>query len=558
MLSVVLAGIGLRRSQISSLWFSVKARPQQYATQVALLSGALSLITYEVFGWLVTPLDGVLQRMDSDVLHNSDSECFQFHCCQGFSSPSSAKVRTQISVKVFKTAGLLTMVNTTGAALGSLIAGFVLLPQSRHGEVLFRCFHSVMSVVAILVSDNAKEVRIRYQAPSHSNRRGSFLDFSCGRFRLDQCRSVSYQWEKPGWPTGRDGFLWLFAKDLQKRANTGKSRFLASRCTQYCSRTTTRCRQHKSSPDVTRSSSYTGRWPFTRHLKNALLICYGVGNTAQALTDTRDIESIDVVDISREIVDSSAIVFPDRKENPLNDPRVRIHIEDGRFFLQTSKNHYDLITGEPPPPLLAGVVNLYSQEYFQLMYDRLKEGGIVTYWLPVYQLTDSGARSILKAFCNVFEDCSLWNGYGFEWMLVGVRNAKGPVSEKDFMKQWSNPATARELARLGLEKPEQLGATFIMDAAALKEFTRDSLPVTDNYPKRISGFRGDAGTMSLQQYHSLLNTAVSRELFRSSPLVSSLWPQSIRSQTLDYFPVQGILNDTMRARAKISSSGTDC
>ncbi len=251
------------------------------------------------------------------------------------------------------------------------------------------------------------------------------------------------------------------------------------------------------------------------------------------------------MDISKDIVDSSAIVFPDTKDNPLNDPRVRLHIEDGRFFLQTTKKRYDLITGEPPPPLLAGVVNLYSQEHFQLIYDCLREGGIATYWLPVYQLTDSGAKSVLKAFCNVFEDCSLWTGHGFEWMLVGTRNARGPVSEEDFTKQWSNPRTARELAHLGFEKPEQIGTTFMMDAAALKEFTKESPPVTDNYPKRIVGFRGEAEATSLDQYRSMLNTAQTKELFKNSPMVSALWPQSIRARTLDYFPFQGILNDAI-------------
>jgi len=251
------------------------------------------------------------------------------------------------------------------------------------------------------------------------------------------------------------------------------------------------------------------------------------------------------VDISRDIVDSSAIVFPDRKDNPINDPRVRVHIEDGRFFLQTTKNHYDLITGEPPPPSMAGVVNLYSQEHFQLMYNCLKEGGIVTYWLPVYQLTESGAKSILKAFCNVFEDCSLWTGAGTDWMLVGTRNARGPVSEKDFIRQWNNVSTARELTRLGFEKPEQIGTTFLMDSAALKEFIKDSPPVTDNYPKMLVWYPQQAKETWRDQCLSLLNTDHTKELFRKSPLVRALWPQSIRARTLDYFALQGILNDAL-------------
>ena len=52
-----------------------------------------------------------------------------------------------------------------------------------------------------------------------------------------------------------------------------------------------------------------------------------------------------------------------------------MHIEDGRYFLQTTDRQFDLITGEPPPPGIAGVENLYSREYFQLIHDRLADGG---------------------------------------------------------------------------------------------------------------------------------------------------------------------------------------
>ena len=46
---------------------------------------------------------------------------------------------------------------------------------------------------------------------------------------------------------------------------------------------------------------------------------------------------------------------------------MRTHVEDGRFFLQTRAQRYDLITGEPPPPKMAGVASLYTREYFELV-----------------------------------------------------------------------------------------------------------------------------------------------------------------------------------------------
>jgi spermidine synthase len=121
--------------------------------------------------------------------------------------------------------------------------------------------------------------------------------------------------------------------------------------------------------------------------RDALLISYGVGNTAQSLTRVEGMRSIDVVDISREILEMSEVIFPDSQENPLRDPRVTVHVDDGRYFLQTTPKSFDLITGEPPPPRLGQVTYLYTQEYFQLAHDRLRPGGLVSYWLPVDQLS---------------------------------------------------------------------------------------------------------------------------------------------------------------------------
>ena len=178
-------------------------------------------------------------------------------------------------------------------------------------------------------------------------------------------------------------------------------------------------------------------------MKRALLISYGVGSTAKALTDTAELTQIDVVDISPDVLEMGRLLFPPPDKHPLDDPRVRIHVEDGRFFLLTTSERYDLITAEPPPPKGAGVVNLYSQEYFQLARERLAEGGMLSYWLPVNQMEPRESKAIIKAFCSVFDDCSLWTGFGYEWVLLGTRDAAGPVSEERFARQWSDPTVAR-------------------------------------------------------------------------------------------------------------------
>ena len=180
-------------------------------------------------------------------------------------------------------------------------------------------------------------------------------------------------------------------------------------------------------------------WPLALKpdVSSALLISYGIGITAKTLTNFPELESIEVVDISRDILELSRDVAMFREGHPLDDPRVRVHVEDGRFFLQTVDRSVDLITGEPPPPKSAGIVNLYSREYFHLLRARLAPGGLATYWLPIYQMQPDEGRAIVRAFCDAFPDCTLWTGRGFEWMLAGSRDYSGPASAEGLARLWA-------------------------------------------------------------------------------------------------------------------------
>ena len=88
-------------------------------------------------------------------------------------------------------------------------------------------------------------------------------------------------------------------------------------------------------------------------------------------------------------------------------------MEDGRFFLGTHSRKYDLITSEPPPPKVAGVVNLYTQEYFQAIRDHLTpDGSARRTGCRCMHLQPLDTLAIIKGLCNVFEDCTLWDAAG--------------------------------------------------------------------------------------------------------------------------------------------------
>src|SRR5207302_2318041 len=99
------------------------------------------------------------------------------------------------------------------------------------------------------------------------------------------------------------------------------------------------------------------------HPHDALLIAFGCGVTADALTHDVDLERIDVVDISKE----AFALANDYREagylNALRDPRVRAIVQDGRFFLQASPRSYELITGDTTPPKVHVSVYDYMETY---------------------------------------------------------------------------------------------------------------------------------------------------------------------------------------------------
>jgi len=228
---------------------------------------------------------------------------------------------------------------------------------------------------------------------------------------------------------------------------------------------------------------------------------------------------------------------------------MHVHIEDGRYFLQTTDRRFDLITGEPPPPGIAGVEHLYSREYFQLVHDRLAARGIVTYWLPLADLTDISAKAILRAFCDVFDDCSLWNGSGTNLMMVGSRRddsaeAHGSVSAQDFGRQWTVPAIAVEMKRLGMELPEQLGALFLGDAAFVHALVGDTRPLTDDDPKLIEA-ASSSPDEPMRLLATITDTGAARTRFQTSEFIVRHWPESLIQSSAAYFDVQHIIDAHM-------------
>ena len=164
------------------------------------------------------------------------------------------------------------------------------------------------------------------------------------------------------------------------------------------------------------------------------------------LEGRRDFRGMDIVTIDGETArDFDDAVFVERLDNA--NYRLHVHIADARYFLRSTSERYALITGEPPPPIMARVSSLYSEEYFSLVRDRLVPGGMVTYWLPMMNLDAPAARSLIRAFCNALSNCSLWNGAKENFVLAGSRGSVSRSDDDRFVAQWRDPIVASRRRR---------------------------------------------------------------------------------------------------------------
>jgi spermidine synthase len=531
MLAVVLLGIALG-GLAASRWSRSGAPSGAAPVLVAFLAGAATLCTYaystsQILG-LAVPLmlptcllSGLLFTMVGDAVRQRTSDDA-------------------------RATGLVTLANTMGAMLGALVGGFLLLPRLGVERSIYGLALAYLGVALALLprsfaSPRPWRVALAAAAGVYAL---ALATFPFGLMARQYLVTAIVRWFALQPPDRdvvavREGLTETAMVTRAARWGTPYSYLLLTNSISMA-------------PWNQRSSRYMREFvylPVALHpeARRALLISYGVGVTAKALTDTTSLQSIDVVDVSRDVVKATRVVYPGPGEHPLDDPRVKLHIEDGRFFLASRSETFDIITGEPPPPVAAGISALYSKEYFHLLRARLAEGGVASYWLPVHEMRVRDSQAIAAAFCAAFPDCSLWQGWGAQWILLGTRNAR-PVSEADFTRQWREPRLRWQLEAMAFDRPEDLGATFLGDAADLAEWTRGVPPVDDDHPHRITPEVLDL----YEPYAVYADPAAARARFAASAFVRRYWPGGLRERTLTAFEEQRpALREGWTARGRV-------
>jgi spermidine synthase len=528
MLAVVLAGIGLGSIAAGAVNHR-STRLHQLVPVLLLLAAVAVLLSYLFFpGEAVrTPAGAFSLASWWQVAILCVALMFPVSFLSGMVFPTIvARIQVEVTDRMNST-GIATLLNTSGAAIGPLVATFVLLPSLGYQPSLICCAAAYASL-SIIVTERALWSLRR---PTGIMLVTLWIALLLGLVFFPYRRNEAH-FEHASRPYERDDQGHVLAHVLKRIEGTSDTWQLLRRDlfgqAYYYRLLSDSFSMSATSPRNQRYMRLFAYLPLALNpgARDVLLICYGCGVTADAFTRKSSVERVDIVDISKEVFSLADSYAGINYSNPLHDPRVHAIVQDGRFFLQASARKYDIISGEPPPPKNAGAVNLYTQEFFSLMRSRLKEGGIATFWLPINQLKVDEAKAILRAFHNAFPNASVWGSADQDWIMMGINGPVRRASEDELRQLWTDPTTGADLRTIGIEVPQQLGALFLMDGDEIDRITHNIAPLTDLYPKRLTdGPWDDEASHRFALAYFTAPPAFQR--FVRSSLINQIWPETL-------------------------------
>ncbi len=198
--------------------------------------------------------------------------------------------------------------------------------------------------------------------------------------------------------------------------------------------------QASTQPDDMRMQRLLAHLPALLHQKprSVLVVACGAGVAAGSFIPHPDVERILICDIEPLVPkfvtpmfgkENYHVVDGISRENPhvVGGKQVGVTYDDGRHFLRTTREKFDIISSDPIDPWVKGCAAMNTVEYYRMCRDHLNPGGIVCLWLPLLECDEETARSLISTFFEVFPNGILWTnereGYGTD--AFGIRERYG-------------------------------------------------------------------------------------------------------------------------------------
>ncbi len=203
----------------------------------------------------------------------------------------------------------------------------------------------------------------------------------------------------------------------------------------------------------------------------------GTGMTLGATSVHPEVEQITLAEIEPQLMGVTRS-FGIYNHQVLDNPKLRIAFNDGRNYLLTSQERFDVITADPVHPWFSGAGYLYSREYFTLAAKHLNPGGIACQWLPLYELSTDNIKSVMKTFASAFRYTMLW--YAQEDAVLIGSNTPLMLDEHELERRLHEKEVHADLSLFGMGSAQELLSSFVMGDSGIRQYSRDARINSDN------------------------------------------------------------------------------
>ena len=400
----------------------------------------------------------------------------------GIAFPLASKIYSQNRERLGRYVGNIYSVNTVGSVLGSIAAGFVMIPLIgiTNGIILVASLNLILGIVILLAHP--------------------FMGRTA-KWAVIAGIAVIIPVAGAAIPTDRP--LGLYSRPFRDLEEGGKVLF-------YDEGIGATVTVHQLPPDPADQQVYkllevdgvnvAGTMPTLRlsqklqgHLpvllykastgkdpRNVFLLGMGTGASSYAATRHR-IDRLDVLEIVAAEIDALPF-FREINRDILSEPKVRIRIDDARNFLLATQEEYDVIESDTIHP--EQNANVFSREYFELARARLSEDGVFSVWLPMYGMSEETFKILINTLSSAFPHVTVWYASTQPTrhaLLVGSKQ-KLKIDYGLLQEELAYPPVRESLAEVGLDDIFTVLGSFITDESRLSGYVADSLVSTDNRP----------------------------------------------------------------------------
>ena len=159
----------------------------------------------------------------------------------------------------------------------------------------------------------------------------------------------------------------------------------------------------------------------------------GEGATSREVLKHVTVESVVMVDIDSKVVELCREYLPNHHRGSFDDPRVELVHADALAYLESASERFDVVIIDVPDPLEAGPAYLlYTQEFYGLVRDRLRPGGVMVSQSgptgPSFyeQCFSAVANTVASVFPAVTLSETFVPSFGSTWGFVIGSLAEGP------------------------------------------------------------------------------------------------------------------------------------